>query len=65
MFENGGRLRRRRTDPWTDEPVDGRTDDVACLYYKLTNDPKGSGELKSCSRSIAVVLNMHLRSEIC
>ena len=26
--------------------VDGqRTDDGACLYYKLTNKPKGSGEL--------------------
>ena len=26
--------------------VDGqRTDDEACLYYKLTNEPKGSGEL--------------------
>ena len=23
----------------------GRTDDGACLYYKLTNEPKGSGEL--------------------
>ena len=26
---------------------DGRTDDGACLYYKLTNEPKGSGELTS------------------
>ena len=32
---------------------DGRTtdgqrmDDGACLYYKLTNEPKGSGELKN------------------
>ena len=30
--------------------VDGqwtqRTEDGACLYYKLTNEPKGSGELK-------------------
>ena len=27
--------------------VDGqRTDDRSCLYYKLTNEPKGSGELK-------------------
>ena len=24
-----------------------RTDDGACLYYKLTNEPLGSGELKS------------------
>ena len=23
-----------------------RTDDGACLYYKLTNEPNGSGELK-------------------
>ena len=30
IFENGGR----------------RTDDVPWLYYKLTNDPKGWGELK-------------------
>ena len=30
FFENGGR----------------RTDDVPWLYYKLTNEPKGSGELK-------------------
>ena len=29
------------------EMVDGRrTDDGACLYYKLTNEPKGSGELE-------------------
>ena len=35
--------------------VDGRTttgngrwtDDGACLYYKLTSEPKGSGELKT------------------
>ena len=25
---------------------DGRTDDGACHYYKLTYEPKGSGELK-------------------
>ena len=34
IFENGG---------WT---TDGWMDDGACLYYKFTNDPKGSGELK-------------------
>ena len=26
---------------------DGRTDNGACLYYKLTYESKGSGELKS------------------
>ena len=36
MFEECG----RRTD-------DRLTDDGACLYYKLTNEPKSSGELKS------------------
>ena len=37
IFENGGR--------WT---TDGRrADDVPWLYYKLTYEPKGSGELKS------------------
>ena len=25
---------------------DGQTDDGPWLYYKLTNEPKGSGELK-------------------
>ena len=35
IFENGGR---------TDEQ---QTDDGACPYYKLTNEPKGSGELKT------------------
>ena len=34
IFENGG----RRTDG-------RRTDDGPWLYYKLTNEPKGSGEL--------------------
>ena len=34
IFENGG-----RTD-------DGRTDDGPWLYYKLTNEPKASGEQK-------------------
>ena len=37
IFENGGRT--------TDNGQ--RTDDGACLYYNLTNEPKGSGELKS------------------
>ena len=34
IFENGGRTDGRQMDdgPW--------------LYYKLTNEPKGSGELK-------------------
>ena len=36
IFENGGR---------TDDNGQ-RTDDGAYLYYKLTNEPKGSGELK-------------------
>ena len=27
--------------------VDGQTDDGPWLYYKLTNEPKGSGELKN------------------
>ena len=37
IFENGG-----RTD-------NGRTDDGPWLYYKLTNEPKGLGELiKKC-----------------
>ena len=36
IFENGG------------QRMDGRrTDDKQWLYYKLTNEPKGSGELKS------------------
>ena len=29
---------------WT---TDGQTDERPWLYYKLTNEPKGSGELKS------------------
>ena len=37
IFENGGRT--------TDDGQ--RMDDGACLYYKLTNEPKGSGELKT------------------
>ena len=40
IFENGGRMDNGRT-------MDGQwTDDGACLYYKLTNEPKGSEELK-------------------
>ena len=35
IFENGGRTDNGR-----------RTDGGACLNYKLTNEPKGSGELK-------------------
>ena len=31
---------------------DGRTDDGACLYYKLIYEPKGSVELKVSSHSI-------------
>ena len=35
----------KMVDGWTD--ANGRwTDDRACLYYKLTSEPKGSGELK-------------------
>ena len=30
--------------------VDGRMDDRECLYYELTNEPKGSGELKQKKR---------------
>ena len=29
-----------------------RTDDGACLYYNLTNEPKGSSELKSQKRTL-------------
>ena len=35
IFENGGRT------------TDGRADDGGWLYFKLTNEPKGSDELKS------------------
>ena len=40
MFENGGRMDGQRTTNGQ------RTDDGPWLYYKLTNEPKGSGELK-------------------
>ena len=33
-------------DGWTTDNGRQRTDDGSCLYYKLTNEPKGSGELK-------------------
>ena len=34
----------------------GRMDNGACLYYMLTNEPKGSGELKTGQRSNGPVL---------
>ena len=34
-------------DGWTDDDGRRRTDDRPWLYYKLTNESKGSGELKS------------------
>ena len=37
IFENGGRTDNGRQ----------QTNDGACIYYKLTNEPKGSGELKT------------------
>ena len=39
IFENGGRR--------TDDDGQWRMDDGPWLYYKLTNEPKGSGELKT------------------
>ena len=36
-------------DVWRVWTTDWRTDDGACLYYKLTHEPKGSGELKTCA----------------
>ena len=45
IFENGGRTDGRRTT--TDANGRQRTDDGACLYYKLTTEPKGSGEVKT------------------
>ena len=41
MFKECGR--RRKTD---DDDGRQRTDNGACLYYKLTYVPKSSGELK-------------------
>ena len=43
--------------------VDGRTPDVgACLYYKLTNESKGSGELKkknvTCGLCLGCIMRM-------
>ena len=38
---------------------DGRTDDGACLYYKLTHAPKGSGELKYAYKM------SHVRGQLC
>ena len=38
IFENGGLQ------------MDGQTDDGPWLYYKLTDVPKGSGELKTVSQ---------------
>ena len=46
------RFWRRRSLKMVDERTDvngRRTDDGACLYYKLTNEPKGSGELINLS----------------
>ena len=37
-------LRRRRLKSVDDDDV-RRTDNAACLYYKLTYEPKDSGEL--------------------
>ena len=42
IFENGGRTDNGRQ----------QTDDRASLYYKLTNEPIGSGELKMNSKSL-------------
>ena len=42
MFKECG---RRTTDDDDDDDDDGRTDNGACIYYKLTYEPKGSGEL--------------------
>ena len=44
-----------------------RTDDGACLYYKLTNEPKGSGELKitlHSNRHCVLTSTKHLKFAI-
>ena len=43
-------------------------DDRACLYYKLTNEPKGSSELKSncfmLSQSLKFLRYMYVKKKI-
>ena len=42
-----------------------RSDDGACLYYKLTNEPKGSAELKrylSNSRTATAHASLRIRA---
>ena len=41
---------------WTDA-ADGRTDDGPWLYYKLTNEPKGSGELKTNRARVFILIH--------
>ena len=45
-FDKPSGLWRRRSLKMVD---DGRTEEGPWLYYKLTNEPKGSGELKTSS----------------
>ena len=49
-----------------DRTDNGRTDDGPWLYYKLTNEPKGSGELKIHkkfgSHNGFLTQSMHLKS---
>ena len=40
----------------------GRMDDRPWLYYKLTNEPKGSGELKKVKRQPRVIILYKLGS---
>ena len=62
----------KMVDGWTtyNARTDGqRTDDGACLYYKLTNEPKGSGELKrqptgKCMQIIKPLLSKLLQMQI-